>query len=266
MNQKIDIQAYILSGILEQYALGITTAEQNEEIAVLLKQYPELQKELMDIEKSLEVFAQQYAKPMPAYLKERVLRNIEQEKSLLKTSADSINKNLKYVLFLSLPILLFSTLYFWNSNQKAFDQSIELKKQTEELKLKLKQDSIALLDCNSQLNVLRNKNQQRILLKGTTNSPQSFAAVFYDTLEQKTYLDVLELPSIPAHKQYQLWAIVSGKPVDLGVFDLIQNTAFKEIKFIPQAEAFAITLEAYGGVESPSLDQMYVLGALEKRL
>ncbi len=263
MKKIINIQEYINSGILEQYALGFTTPNQNVEIAEVLKQYPELQKELSAIENSLELFAQQYAKPMPAYLKDRVFRSIEKEKSNLDQTKNSGTSFLNYLLYLSIPLLIVSTLYFWKMNQ---DQKLELADQKldyQRLELKAIQDSIALIDCNEQLNDLRNKDQHRILLKGTPKSPQSFAAIYYDTIAQKTFLDVMDLPPVPTDKQYQLWAIVSGKPVDLGVFDLVNNkSAFKEIKFVPQAQAFAITLEPHGGQASPSMDQMYVMGGI----
>ncbi len=263
MSTNFNIQDYINSGILEQYAMGFTSEDQNREILVLVKQYPELQKELRDIESSLELFGQQYSKPMPGYLKDRIMRSIEFEKTREQIGKNSGNGIIQYLLYIALPALLITCIYLWNQEN---DRQNEIRQQSiilAGLQEKIKNDSLSLVDCTTQLDVLRNKSQQRILLKGTNNSPQSFAAVYYDTVAQRIYLDVLELPEIPAHKQYQLWAIVSGKPVDLGVFDLSKNkTAFKEIKFVQDAQAFAITLEPYGGQASPSMDQMYVMGGI----
>ncbi len=263
MNSNFNIEEYINSGILEQYAMGFTTEEQNQEIAQLLQEYPQLQKELRDIENSLEIFGQQYAKPMPAYLKDRIMRNIEFEKSMKRGGSDSDRGISQYIFYIAIPALIIACFYFWYEENDRQNELNRQKEQLEELQIKSLNDSLALIECSTQLDVLRNKSQQRILLKGTNNSPQSFAAVYYDTLAQRIYLDVLELPEIPAHKQYQLWAIVSGKPVDLGVLDQFKNkTLFKEIKFVPDAQAFAITLEPYGGQASPSLDQMYVMGGI----
>ena len=58
--------------------------------------------------------------------------------------------------------------------------------------------------------------------------------------------------------QYQLWGIVEGQPVSVGVFDLDQN--LREMLNIANASAFAITLEPTGGSETPTLDKMYVIG------
>ena len=69
------------------------------------------------------------------------------------------------------------------------------------------------------------------------------------------------MPDIPSDKQYQLWAIVDGKPIDMGVFDLqLEVNELIEIPHIENAQAFAVTLEKRGGVASPTMEAMYVLG------
>ena len=46
---------------------------------------------------------------------------------------------------------------------------------------------------------------------------------FIGTLQSKeVYLLVNQLPTPDPDKQYQLWAIVDGNPVDAGVFDMIR--------------------------------------------
>ena len=62
--------------------------------------------------------------------------------------------------------------------------------------------------------------------------------------------------------QYQLWALVGGKPIDLGVFDKSpkDTTDMKEMKSIASAEAFAVTLEPRGGSINPTMNEMMVLG------
>ncbi len=69
---------------------------------------------------------------------------------------------------------------------------------------------------------------------------------------------VENLPTPPTDKQYQLWALVDGKPVDAGMItDLEDLQAMKEM---PEAQAFAITLEPKGGSVNPTLEQLYVIG------
>jgi anti-sigma-K factor RskA len=62
----------------------------------------------------------------------------------------------------------------------------------------------------------------------------------------------------PAGKQYQLWAIVDGKPVDAGMIGDCEGLC--KMKVIDHAEAFAVTLENAGGSPAPTLTAMFVLG------
>ena len=68
------------------------------------------------------------------------------------------------------------------------------------------------------------------------------------------------MPKAPEGKEYQLWAIVDGKPVDLGMYDENNSQKLQAMKTISKPQAFAITLENKGGSPTPTMEQMYVLG------
>ena len=70
------------------------------------------------------------------------------------------------------------------------------------------------------------------------------------------------LPETPVGMQYQLWAIIDGKPVDAGM--ILSNSSgdkyhIQKMKSFGKAEAFAITLETQGGNATPTMDKMYVI-------
>jgi mannose-6-phosphate isomerase-like protein (cupin superfamily) len=69
----MDIKAYIESGILEQYLLGLLAADEANEVARLSTIYPEVKRELGAIEETMERMAAQNAvKPDPA-TKDKIL-------------------------------------------------------------------------------------------------------------------------------------------------------------------------------------------------
>jgi anti-sigma-K factor RskA len=69
------------------------------------------------------------------------------------------------------------------------------------------------------------------------------------------------MPVNDKYHQYQLWALVGGKPVSLGVFDADTTSKdMKEMESIASADAFAVTLEKRGGSPTPTMDEMMVLG------
>jgi anti-sigma-K factor RskA len=71
----------------------------------------------------------------------------------------------------------------------------------------------------------------------------------------------MAMPSNDADHQYQLWALVNGKPVDLGVFDANGKLeGLQVMKNIGEAQTFAVTLEPKGGSISPTMSQLMVMG------
>jgi anti-sigma-K factor RskA len=112
--------------------------------------------------------------------------------------------------------------------------------------------------------VLSSPDYQAIALAGTDVSPESAARVFWNPGAEQLYLSPGNLPEPPTGKQYQLWAIVDGSPVSAGVFEVAPDAASLQAlaSQIAQASAFAITLEPRGGSPSPTMEAMYVQGAV----
>jgi anti-sigma-K factor RskA len=98
----------------------------------------------------------------------------------------------------------------------------------------------------------------KVILKGTENAPDAQATVYWNQSTKEVYLRIQSLEALSQDQQYQLWAIVDGKPVDMGVFD--NDTGLLKMKTTGKAAAFAVTIEPRGGKASPSLETMQVLG------
>lgn len=113
-----------------------------------------------------------------------------------------------------------------------------------------------------ELAVLRDEQFRHVTLAGTPAAPTAKARVLYNPATRAVYVDVRSLPAPPAGKQYQLWALDKGKPVDAGV--LAATTAagegLQQMKDIASAQAFAMTVENAGGSPTPTLSTMTVVG------
>ena len=110
--------------------------------------------------------------------------------------------------------------------------------------------------------ILQNTDFKVIKLLGQKPSPNSKAFIYFDKNKQEVYLSALDLPAAPKGKQYQLWAIVDGKPVDAG---MIAGTAnILKMKSFSKPVAFAISLENTGGstTEVGPKGEIFVMGAV----
>ena len=114
---------------------------------------------------------------------------------------------------------------------------------------------------NNEMAIITDANTKQVRLKGTTPTSDSKAIIYWNSNKKETYLSLVQLPVAPKGKQYQLWAIMDGKPIDAGVFDST-STAFRlqKMKEITNAQAFAVTLENEGGSATPTLTTICLLG------
>jgi len=113
------------------------------------------------------------------------------------------------------------------------------------------------------IRVIDNPAFSRIVMKGTDNAPEAMAYVYWNANTKEVYLSIQNMKALSQENQYQLWAIVDGKPVDAGVFD--GNLAgLLKMKDLTGAAAFAVTIEPRGGKPAPTLETMQVIGNVVK--
>ena len=98
------------------------------------------------------------------------------------------------------------------------------------------------------------------LMPASPKMEGAMATVYWNTANKDVYLMINNLPKIDPNKQYQLWAMVDGKPVDAGMLEMNEDVVLVKMKNIPKASAFAITMENKGGSPSPNMDEMFVYG------
>ncbi len=115
-----------------------------------------------------------------------------------------------------------------------------------------------LISLDSSIQLMSDPAVVKIAMSGVPGREINKATLFWNTSSKNVYLVTSNLPPAPAGKQYQLWALVDGKPVDAGVLQDCDGLC--QLKPVEKAQAFAITLERAGGSPAPTLEQMYVIG------
>ncbi len=130
-----------------------------------------------------------------------------------------------------------------------------LKENNQQLRLQQNQNP----DMNIYANVAADKYSVPVVLKGTKHSPDALAKIFWMKNTGEVYVDATYLPQPPLGKQYQLWAIVNGEPIDAGMINTPRGTyKIQKMKSFGSAEAFAITRENTGGSTTPNMKEMIV--------
>ncbi len=124
-----------------------------------------------------------------------------------------------------------------------------------------------LAENNEILEVLRSKDYQAFTLPGNQAvAPEAFAKVYLNKKDNVAYIDVMGLPAPPRGKVYQVWSLKMEPltPTSVGLIAEQNQTNDGIYRFadFPDPEAFGITLEPEGGSETPTLSQLYILGAV----
>jgi len=272
----VNVQEYILSGIVESYVLGLANPDERIEFERMCDQHPEVRQARDAFEMSFEKNALVNAVPPPSYLKNEIFAKLKATEPDKKATI-SLNKKemsstpvvpmgwLRYVAVASIVLLVASTLlnyYFFTQYKEysaKYDQLVQNQTQMASANQAMQ---TKLQDYESAISLIKDPAMAVVKMPSvpTSPNPNSLTTVYWDTKSKDVYLLVNNLPQPISDKQYQLWALVDGKPVDAGVFEIKEGLAFVKMKNIPKAQAFAITLEKKGGSPTPDLHAMYVFG------
>ncbi|MET0463716.1 MAG: anti-sigma factor [Chitinophagaceae bacterium] len=256
----MNVQEYISSGIVESYVLGLASPEEQREFEQMSAQHPEVLEARIAFETSLEQQAMNNAIIPPPAFKEQVTAAVFKDSKAREARVVAIDRGaavvktswIKYAAAAAVVLLVGSL--FWN---------ISLFNENNKLKANYTAASGRLADLEKDMATLMNPNVQMTAMKGLDASPASYTTVYWDSTTKSVFLLVNNLPKPASDKQYQLWAILDGKPVDLGMINneylVGQRPLLLRMNNASGAQAFAITLEKAGGNPQPQ-GTMYTLG------
>lgn len=275
-----EVTAYIESGILELYVLGQLTESENKDVEAMIAKFPIIRDELSAIEIALENYAQQNAITPSAHIGDKILAQLTSE-ILPPASNPTVipihtadkgvggTKIVRYALVACIAALVFCLLAIYSLNQKLNDAKEQIatlssdKQQfaTTVSKLKFENDGM-----ENRIQMYESPEWTTVKLAGVKDAPDAKMLVFWNKNNKNIIINyaAIDLPKTDEAHEYQLWALVDGKPVSLGVFanqDHAKSATLAMDK-IQKAQAFAVTIEPNGGSSNPTMDKMVVMGAI----
>lgn len=278
----MDIKIYIESGIIESYVLGLAEPEEILEIERLKEEYPEVQQGIDDFSIAIEEQAFRNAVTPPQAIKEQLLALLQfgqgsisgHDTPLVVAYNSSLNHdkpvvsiapsttNWKFLAAASIILFIVSAianLLLYNRYTSTKSEYAALINERNTLQANNQVFQTRLKDYQSASEMMADPTIAMVQLKDPSRKNNNMTTVFWDSKSKDVYLLTNKLPAPNKNQQYQLWALVDGKPVDAGMLDP-QCTSLCKMKNIPKAQAFAITLEKAGGSPVPTMDQLYVMG------
>lgn len=249
----MDNKDIIEQGYLEAYVTGDLTPEEKVEVEKALFD-PVVRREYESIEKKIEILARLQGKEPPSRLKNSVLGIIAD----VGSRPSWLRVGLAASLVLGIAGIV-TSIFFWNQWQTTNAQLTQLRTDNLKIASEYQRVNSTYKDLQENLNKLIDPQFKRIVMAGTDNLPEREAIVYWNPETREVALNSLSLPALAADQQYQLWALVDGKPVDAGIFDA-NEVEIQNMKLIAEADAFAVTIEPRGGSALPTLEKLQVLG------
>lgn len=260
----MDAKTLISSGDLELYVLGTLPQAERQAVDALRADSPEVNEEILRIEIAFENYALQGARKVNPALKGKIAGQLAfKESKQPEAKVVSMNSQpWRLAVAASVTIALISTsaaIYFYSELNSTKNQLQALQQEQVVLANKASYLEGVSDSLQKQYSIAANPLLRQIALNGLPFSPEAKAVVYYDITEGKVFFNPSLMPEVAEDKQYQLWAIVDGQPVDLGMIDKNSN-AIQAMKAVKNPAAFAITLEPLGGRPTPTMENMCVVG------
>ncbi|HVZ57782.1 MAG TPA: anti-sigma factor [Chitinophagaceae bacterium] len=256
--------------MVESYVLGLASPEERAEFEELCRQYPQLVAAREAFESSLEKQAREGSVPPPSGVRSSFLSFLESEASGaadpgkpgpapvidLEPGPGRRQAGLRWLVAASLFVAL-GTAYLayrlYHSNQA-------LQQTNRDLQARLQSRDSLLDQLAEEQRVMHDPNVTVVNMVGTQKAPLASASIYWDSTSSNVWMIVKNLPRLPSEKQYQLWALIDGKPKDLGLFDATGSRILLKMNNTRQADAFAITIENRGHSGPPTLETLQTLG------
>ncbi|QMW03874.1 anti-sigma factor [Spirosoma foliorum] len=279
----MNVTEYIASGVLESYVMGAVSDQERREVECLSSIYPDIRHELDQLSEALENYALLHSVEPPVSVKDKLLQQLNFEKPVVEAEKETIIRPMPVNLAAEGPIttglafrttwvvaasvgllvLLFS--FFLLSQLRTNQKTLAATRATNEtLQSEMRQLRENQNQSNQALAMLRQPGLRTIELQGNEKAPQGTMLVLWNSRTHQVAVDVRSLPALPADKQYQLWCMVDGKPVDAGVFEATNGNALMQRlnRSVNRADAFAVTVENRGGSPTPTLSTLLAIATV----
>jgi anti-sigma-K factor RskA len=273
-----ELKEYIESGILELYVLGQLSATESNEVEAMAIAHPEIKAEITAIEIAMENYAMQNTIAPSHQIKEKILNQISKNTAqatptetkiipLYEGQNDNKIRTLRFALIACSVLLVISLGFLFSAHKDlniANTQIATLSIEKEQFATTVSKLEFNKAGMENQIAMFETTEWNTIRLAGVANSPKAQMVVYWNKKDKSILINhtAMNLPKTDSSHEYQLWALVDGKPVSLGVFGENAKEAVQQMETIQKAQAFAVTIEPMGGSANPTMEKMLVMGAI----
>lgn len=254
--------------------MRLTSPEETAEVESMMAAHPEIAAAVTSFEVSLEQQLLSSAIAPPANIKQQLMAQLAPEFSNIETSDTTTQSGekvikmysgtpvWKYIAAASIVLLLGSgwlNMHYYSRYNQVQNDYQNLLAERSSLLAKEDANQAKMNDAENSVKLMLDAAVKKVVLLSPDQN--NIATVYWDTNTKDVYVAQNKMPATPQGKQYQLWALINGQPVNAGVISDCGQMLCKMLN-IKEADTFAITLEKEGGSPTPDLSQLKVIGKI----
>ncbi|MFN0048585.1 MAG: anti-sigma factor domain-containing protein [Cytophagales bacterium] len=262
----MDTSTLIASGIIENYTLGLATDDEMQLVEQSANASEEVFKILAQNQIALEKYAYAYEIQTPTTLKNKIFNQINMDNQTKEIELKPVSPIKTWWVAASLIISassLLGNVYLGSQTETLKTQLSQITKTNNRLTYENLINRANYRSASEQLSLLHKHGNKTTHLEGLDLAKEASAMIYWNSESKDLFVSIDNLPKLPAGKQYQLWAMADGKPVNAGLLALeFQNNSLIKMNDVANAQAFAISLEKIGGSATPDMKAIYVLGTI----
>jgi len=257
-------QEYIQSGAIESYIFGLADEAEARELEQMRAQHTDVNEAFLRFEAELEQQSMQAAIAPPADVKNKIMAaiGITEEDSRVKVFAMPPKRRqwTQYAAAACVAIMFGSVFMNFILMGRVKNMNAEIS----DLKIAANnKPADSTKDTDSQFAFFKDPNLKPVAMYGTPTHEVCNSSLYWDKKTGKAYIVIHHLFEQADDKDYQLWAIVDGKPVSIGIFRPGDKMKPLIMNNVPdKASMFAVTLEKKGGSPTPTMKEMYLKGQM----
>ncbi|EPR74243.1 hypothetical protein ADIWIN_0820 [Winogradskyella psychrotolerans RS-3] len=243
---------FLNSNLLNKYLVGDTSLEESKEVEHFISTYPEVAQAYEKLQDNLEIVTKAGAIEVPKNILEDILESLEETNqtkaeetkviSLVqkrKTAWYSVAASAAAILFAATSFMLYQKNIQLNSeNNVVVEEIYDLRSDIESNNSKLDELSRELLKLN-------NPDSRKYVINGNERAKNLKTVAYINPVEKTSMIDVITLPQLPKEQQYQIWAELQDRMVNLGILDE-SDRKLKQIPYMEDALALSIKIGTKG--------------------
>jgi len=278
---KMKVSAFITSGILEKYVLGMVSEEEVIEVLDMASQHIEIKEEIAAIRKTVKGYILTHQIAVPGNIRAKVLADTSPQqkktnkKAISKTNTNSIGRAAKsepgnwVKTFLVLGLVILGILcttacYFAYEYMQQLESTkgkmVVTSQEVAEFKKKLASEQEYSKGLLAQLAFYRDRNNRIALLKGNRRALGANATIYWNAASKSAFIDVESLPVIVEDKSLVLWAVANGRSNKIGV--LVNNPPGERssLTYVENPKSFYVTEESNAEVTRSNRSRILMTG------